>query len=217
MIQKRYLETKYAKYMTDREWERIKVWLDTKLKSPSSRIAVYCMAMLGTRIGETLPIKRSQFQDNFSKFIYHPLKKRGRHALTLHEVYVPEILKQMLIKFDRSYRHRYRNGHLFFPFANQSENNHIQEATMHWVFKRMRRDLKMDIPYYYRKGSHPLYRISPHTLRHYFAYKFYVASGNCMKSTQERMCHEKITTTSVYVNMLQAGQKEKNITNSIVF
>ena len=53
-------ETKYQKYLREDEWEKIQRWLDSKLKSPPSRMAIYTMAMLGLRIGEAITIKREQ-------------------------------------------------------------------------------------------------------------------------------------------------------------
>jgi site-specific recombinase XerC len=67
-----------------------------------------------------------------------------------------------------------------------------------------------------RKDGNKLYRVSPHTLRHFFAWRYYEASGKDIVATKERLCHKKLNTTAVYVNALCSTQgRDKNIVDSI--
>lgn len=213
---KRYLETKYQKYIKPSEWALMKWWLENRLQSPPSRLAIYCMAYLGLRIGEAIALKREQFSHDFSRLKYTPLKKRGLNTIVVHEIVVHPTLQEKLIQYNREHNCHYREGHMFYPFKCQSLNLHIADSTIHWIFKRMTDELKLNDVYYQRKNNHVLRRISPHTLRHFFAWNFYKAAGNDMKATQERLCHEKFETIAIYVNALKAGDNEVDIVNRMV-
>lgn len=210
-------ETGYQKYITVQEWELIKTYLEQRLLSPSARLAIYCLAGLGLRIGECLPLKRSQFTPDFDTLRYQPLKKRKQTVI--HEIAVPSWLQEKLKAFDLQYNLFYRNDHLFFPFRNKSSNYHLQISTVHHIFKEMTRELSINDTYYARKDGQAMRRITPHTLRHFFAYNFCMSAakvlGDGMKATQERLCHEKLETTAKYINALKASQAEKEIVNKM--
>ena len=207
-------ETGYQKYIRPMEWEMIKHWLKTRLTSPSSKMCIYTFAYLGLRINEAVPIKRHQFNNDFTIFRYSPLKKGKKNII--HEVSVPKRLSEMLVDYNRRWNKRYREGCMFFPWKNQSKNDHIRDSTIRYIFDRMRKELKLVDIYYVRpNGGGPLNRITPHTLRHYFAYNFCMAAskkmGDGMKATQERLAHTRIETTAKYINALKTSNMEAEI------
>lgn len=217
MIKRRY--THYQKYLTSEEWRKITEWLETKLKSPSSRIVFYIMAF-GLRVGEAVRLKRLDFNADFTKLYYTPLKKRGNP--TIHERFIPPSLQERLQAYDKKHKRRYRNGFMFFPFANQSKNDHIQRSTISFLFTRLRKDLNFKEVYFVREGTRDLkmralYRITPHTLRHYFSLNFYLKSNHNLVLTSQVLSHADVRTTARYINPLKASKLEQDAINQMVF
>lgn len=201
-------ETKFQKYLKEHEWEIIKVWLDTKLHSPPSRMVIYTMTMLGLRVGEAVRLKRIQFTRDFSVLRYKPLKKKQN---IIHEVAVPKVLQEMLKDYHKRHVCKYRDGFMFYPYGSGSKNNHVTRTSIDWIFKRMREELDLLDVYYYRKDGNKFYRISPHTMRHFFAYRFFIASGHDHQAVKERLCHEELNTTSRYINSLMSSGNDRSI------
>ena len=56
-----------------------------------------------------------------------------------------------------------------------------------------------------------LYRISPHTLRHYAIYRYYKAGGNDLIAAMQIIGHKKTETTAKYINAIEGANCEKEI------
>ena len=140
----------------------------------------------GLRIGEVIRLKRSNFNRQFTRLTFMPLKKRKP---IVHERVIPDFLARELCAYHHGMHRKYRHGCMFPPYMNGSKNSHIQRATVHYWWSVLRKDLKLDKQYFVRKDGRPLYRMSSHTLRHYAAYRFYKASGHDIKAVQHLLCH----------------------------
>jgi integrase len=201
-------ETGFVRYMTPTEFELIIQWIFTRLKyNPHTQMAFLTQAYLGLRVSEVVSLKRLDFNKNFSRLIFHPLKKRTKR---LHSRAIPEILRVLLVDYNKRWNRRYREGYLFPPFRNQSKNNHITRSTILIWFTRLREDLGL-MDYYYTvkqnnfKNGKKLYRISSHTFRHHFAWKIYVASDKDIRAVQQILGHKKINTTINYIDALNSA------------
>lgn len=207
-MKKKRRETGYIKYLTDDEFKAIKKFVDQDIRAPPSKMCIEIMMYLGLRVGEAVALKRDNFSKDFSRLIYMPSKNKYRRV---HERVVPDFLKEKLQTYHKRFCRRYRNGYMFPPFMNGSKNNHILKFTIANWFIKIRRKLNFNHIYYMRKNGKPLFRISPHTLRHYAVWRYYVASGKDLRITQQIIGHKKIQTTADYINAVASSGNEKRI------
>ena len=65
-MKRNYVNTGYIKYLTDKEFKKIKRYVERRIKSPSMKMCLKVMMYLGLRVGEAVRLKRSNFNENFS-------------------------------------------------------------------------------------------------------------------------------------------------------
>jgi len=165
---------------------------------------------LGLRVSEAIKLHRDNFNKDFTKLTFQPLKKARP---IVHERHIPSILSEKLQKYHVKYRRRYRNGYLFFPFKNGSTNYHVQRSTIIWWFKTLRKELGLNQVYFTCSDGKKLYRVSSHTFRHFAAWRYYESSGYNIKAVQEILCHESFETTAKYISSMASLDNELNIIN----
>ncbi len=216
---KRSRENGYIKYLTDKEFGKIRRYVQ-RLNSPSLKMCIKIMMYLGIRVGEAIRLQRSNFNHgkdvkSFSKLIF-----RTEKSFRVLERRIPESLRQELKEYYLKHNWRMvkedpknnQSRYLFFAnFRNSSKNKHIQRSTINFLFGRMRRSLGLNEIYSICRDGKRLHRVSPHTLRHYALWKYYQASGNDLVMAQQMIGHKKITTTANYINALKSGNNELNI------
>ncbi len=198
--------TNYIKYITDDEFKIIGKWIN-KLESPAIKACLRTLAFTGIRVGECVELTRDNFNKDFSVVTFE-LKKSKR----IKERILPSFLSKELVQYYKKYYWRMTDHHMFFAnYKNQSKNKHIQRDSVGAKFKQLREELKLDQVYYVCKDGKKLYRISPHTMRHYAIYRFYKAAGNCIITAQQIIGHKKIETTAKYINALDSMNNEAQI------
>lgn len=204
-------QTGYIKYLTDQEFRTIKKYIDTELRSPPKRMCLKIMLYMGLRVGEAIRLKRSNFNKDWSILTFE-LEKSHK----IKERYVPKKLREMLKSYYLKYNWRMTDGHLFFAnWGYNSKKPHLQCSTIEFMFRDLRRKLKLDQPYYIRKDGSPLYRVSSHTFRHHFVYMVYKASGHDLRITQQIIGHKKIQQTAAYINALDTQKAEASIIEKV--
>ena len=204
------MTTGYIKYITDEEFKQILQYV-REIESPSLRLLIFTLMLIGIRIGETVTLKRSNFNNDFTKVRFKLLKRK---PLKIKERSLPNNLARVYRIYYDKYNSFMREDYMFFPFRNKSKNEHIQESTVRHLFKIMRKELNIDEIYYICKNEKPLYRLSPHTLRHYVCYKLYKSADNDLIAVNQIIDHKKIETTAKYVMGIASILEERKLINS---
>jgi integrase len=173
------------------------------------KICLKVMFYLGLRTQEVVELKRTDFSNDFLSLSYFPKKKKIR---TIKIRAVPAFLAQELRKYYFRYHHRILENYLFFAsYGSTSEHNHLTTNTIRDKFKQIRRQLKIKDVYYTCVDGKQLYRLSPHTMRHYFIWKIYQSSGNCLITARDIIGHIKAETTAKYCFSNNTTNKEREI------
>lgn len=209
--QGRYKETGYVKYLTDEEFSKIKWYVENKIQSPPTQMCIRLMMVMGLRVGEAVQLNLKNFTENFAKLIYVMFKSKRTQERIL-----PDFFQKELQEYYFKYGELFREGYMFFPWGNNAKTKHISRVCIARQFSLMRKALRLEEIYHHRAVQsdgiiRPLYRISPHTLRHYCCWKYYKASGNDLVFTQRTIGHKKIETTCHYIHSLLSKNQEKNI------
>lgn len=202
----RRYETGYIKYITDKEFKQIRGYLDRR-ESPSLKMCIKIMMVLGIRVGDSVMLKRDNFSKDFSELAFQ-IQKTGK----IQNRMMPKFLQRELQLYHRRYYRRMKESYLFFAnWRNQSKNSHLQRSTINFFFADMRNELGLTHVYYTCKDGKKLFRISPHTLRHYAAWRYYRASDNDIRAVQQLLGHSDIRTTSRYIHALKETDRETEI------
>ena len=192
--------------MTDSEYKTFKKYLNSK-ESPSLKMCIRVMIILGIRVGDCICLKRENFSNDWKELNY-TMRKTKKPQPRL----IPPVLQKELTAYFRKYNRRMREGFLFFPsWRNQSRNSHIQRSTVDMFFCNMRRTTGLKQVYYICKDGKKLHRISPHTLRHYAAWRYYKASGHDIRAVQYLLGHADIRTTARYIHAMKEASRELEI------
>ena len=201
------METGYCKYITESEMQRFMQKLDS-LQSPPMKCAIRMMQILGLRVGEVVRIKLSDFSDDFGRVNVVLEKSHGR----IRQRQIPSILQKYLKRYHRYNQRKYRDGYIFYPYANQSPYSHIQEGAVRAKVRIICRAIGLNDFYHVRRGNgdKKLYRISPHTFRHYFLTKIWQTTKD-IKVCQEIIGHKRTETTFDYIKMLHTVISEKDV------
>lgn len=203
--------TKYIKYLTEEEYQRVLSWIDNRLSNNRPlQLCLYSCLYLGLRITEALTIKRSDFDYNFENFIYRPLK--SKYDKRINRV-VPNILRDKLIRYHNIFSSKYINDYLFFPVMNPKKNEHIQYNTVQFWIRKCRKEIGLNQEYFTCSDGKKLYRFSCHTLRHFAGYRYYKASNYNIEVVREMLGHEDIKTTMIYLNGMMHNINQKELIN----
>jgi integrase len=196
-IKKRSKETKFIKYLLPAEFDIIINDL-AKRDSVSLQRCVRCCAYAGLRVSDATQLKEEHVNRQWPRLEYTD-HKTGFHQIREIPVWFWEELLQHITEN----KHRMIDGYLFPP-DRASRNPHIQGSTIRHFFKDVRERHGWDIPYYTCKDGKKLYRVSPHTLKHYCAWKLYKASGDNLVFVQEYFNHQEPKHTLRYVRGMEA-------------
>ncbi len=184
-------ETGYIKYVTQEEIKILDKHFYSKVSNKQIAITYFFMRNFGFRISDALRVNIKNFHDDKITII---MQKTGK-SLTLQ---IPEnklkfIKGYIMIFYEQILEH---NGYLAF---SNSSINHISEVTIRDKFVRLRRIYQgFDHVYYKKTNGQELYRISPHTLRHYVLTTIVEKTGN-IKFAQAVAGHKKTSTTWAYI------------------
>jgi len=205
MNKKRY-ETGYTKYLLDNEFKQIIAYISSK-ESPSLKMLLKVMIILGLRVGEAKKLKRQNFNQDFSILNYVMLKSKK-----IKDRRIPVQLQKELKDYYKNYSCRMVRDYLFFAnYRHKRHNEHLQATTIRVFFQKLRQDLNLNQVYYTCRDGKKLYRISPHTLRHYALYRYYKASNNDLITTSKIIGHTHTETTARYINAVEVINNELSI------
>ena len=199
------METHYVKYLTDTEF-KVLVSAFNKVNSPSMRLCLFFLAFTGARVSDVVRIKVTDINMDVTRI--NIIQKKTKKPL---EIVIPSFLKPLIEDYVELYNNFFRDDYLFFPFNNQSINDHIQEVSVRIIFNRIRNSLGLTDTYYITKNGIKLHRVSIHTLRHYFEYKVYKSSGNDLFFVKGLMNYSKIDTLANYINSFGASINKQSI------
>ena len=208
-------ETGYQKFLTKAEWQKCHNYVYTRLKTaPTTQACFFTIMFTGLRVSEACSLKRENFNKDFSILNYSLLKTKGR----IHTISIPSQLQTLLQIYFVKYSKHFRDGYMFPPYQNQSNNSHITRTTMLVWVKRMREATGITDFYYTKKCGKRLYRLSCHTFRHFACWRYYKSSGNCIKTVQEMIGHKRPDTTAIYIKALRNREQDYSIrSNAFAF
>lgn len=205
--------TGFVKYLTEQEFEQIEVHVEDNIFSPFKKLCIRYMMYLGLRVGEAVSVHVTDFSDDFNVLNVRLEKSNGK----IHPRVLPDILRGETIYLIKVFGRYMKEGFLFSncwrnanPFF-EKKKPHISNATIRYEFIKMRKLYwPNEQPYDYQKDGSPMYRISPHTLRHYAAYRYYMVHRD-IKETQEILGHKNPKTTWDYIKAVTSIYDQKEI------
>lgn len=203
---RRNKETKYIKYLLDREFCQIKHDVEARQSEPF-RACLFTCAYGGLRVSDATALKTDNVQENTTRLVYVD-KKTG----ILQNKLIPRILQKILRTYIKRNQHRFKENYLFPP-DRTSKNPHLLTSTFRDFFKQFRRKHGYDKPYHITQTGKPLYRISMHTLKHYCAYKLYEASGRDAVFVQDYLGHVEMKHTLRYIRGMRIQIEGQAIIN----
>jgi len=171
-----------------------------------ANLSFQLMANLGLRVGEVVRIKIEDL-DFFKNKIKINTEKAGTVDFMHLHMGVRKLLHDWVQKFQEDIiKH---NGFLLFPDSkSQSDNNHISP---NWLRKEFRdvcflaglnENYGVSEESYESHRERKLYRLTTHSLRHYFITKVYKNSKNPL-FTQRLGRHRDFKSTQTYININQ--------------
>ncbi|MFA5091298.1 MAG: site-specific integrase [Candidatus Paceibacterota bacterium] len=200
----RFLRSRRPKYgsmnkgFTDEELERF----FSVIKDPKAHLLFSFQAVLGLRIGEAvrLNIKDINLKTRELRIF---TEKSGKTDYLL----IPEKLFDTTLHYIGAYEKEIAmsKGYLFFSFTEgrrtKATDPHITTHTARSIFTDIIKTAKLEEIYGYSKANHPkpLYRLSPHSLRHYAITNFSKKnSGNVILASKFAR-HSNIQVTMTYI------------------
>ncbi len=174
-------EKKLPKILSEHEVRR---FLD-ELRSPKHRAIAFILYSAGLRVGEVSRL-RVEDVDSDRAQIHVRQGKGGKDRYA--------ILSPLVLAVLREYVRVERPSHWLFPGGNRRDR-HLTTRT---IQKQVERAGK-------RAGIEK--RVTPHMLRHSFATHL-LESGTDLKSIQELLGHEKISTTVIYTHVAQRNLRK---------
>lgn len=194
------INTGFIKYLTIDEFKQIEQYINTKIFSPSMRMALTVMIYTGVRVGDLIQLKREDFKEGF-KILDFVMQKTGERL----RIALPKKVSNSLFEYWYKYKHRFRNHYLFFAsYSNQSNEKHLQRSSIELRVRQMCRDLNLDDTYFKN-----LHRVTPHTFRHFVAWRINEVAG--LKAASEWLGHKDTRTTSKYINALDSANNRERI------
>ena len=213
-------ETGYVKYMTINENN---LFFDHlyNLDSPPMIMLIETKGLMGMRRGDVCCMIEESFSKDLKKY-YFTEEKTGK----VREKVVPEVLRQKLIRYLKRYRHRLKKGFcgchkqckegtfiFFSSWRNQSKYLHIRKDSVSVKVRELCDKAGLDDVYHIDSLGKKWHRITAHTLRHFFTWKIYKASGNDIVLTKQIVGHSKLETTFGYIASVEAKLREEEIVN----
>lgn len=193
--------------MTDSEAKRFLEFVNKR--SAQIKMIFLILIFLGMRGIEVVSLKVSNIMGNKITF-------RQAKSHKLHTRVMPDYIKDLLYQYISKYQDKFIDNFIFPPCNNRSRNSHITTGTIRWALKRFRNQYNLNDYYYICRNGKKLYRISVHTIRHYFLTKFYKSSGNDLLLTAEVVGHKKIEQTADYIKAWKKFEREGEIVNKMV-
>lgn len=198
--------TGYKKFMSDLEIKYLLKYINTK--SEPIKLIFYILIFMGLRVGEVCTLKRENIQGNRLVF---KLKKSGR----THERVIPNWLNNWIQ--DYMIKFKILDGWLFpTTICKQynGHNKHIVTSSIGAYIKRFRDTYGLRDVYYRCKDGKRLYRISVHTIRHWFLCKLYEKCGDLLLVAQI-IGHKKFQTTFDYIMAWKKQEREQELVDQI--
>ena len=215
----RFLRRKTPKYgsmnkgFTEEELEAFFSVID----NPKLRLLFFFQATLGLRVGEAIRVNvRDLNLRNRELRIF--TEKSGKTDYLL----VPEKLFEATLQYISDYEKEIAasKGHLFFSFAQgwrtPETAPYISTQAVRCAFRDYLKKAKLDETYGYSTGMRPkaLYRLSPHSLRHYAITNFARKNNGNVALASKFARHTSLQTTQIYIhvakNELYGGIEKAN-------
>lgn len=202
----RFLRSKKPKYgtmnkgFTDEELQRFFACIDDQ----RFYLLFSFQAMLGLRIGEAVRININDLNlKNRELRIF--TEKSGKTDYLL----VPEKLFESTISYIAQHEPEIASskGFLFFPVSpgrnDRTTEPHITSETARTFFRVYIKKAKLEEIYGYTKGARqvPLYRLSPHSLRHYAITNFCRKNGGNVMLASKFARHTNVQVTMTYIHV----------------
>ncbi|MEW6035223.1 MAG: site-specific integrase [Candidatus Micrarchaeota archaeon] len=202
---RRFLRSKRPKYgsmnkgFTDEELERFFSVID----DPKAHLLFSFQAILGLRIGEAI---RMNIKDLNLKT--HELRIFSEKSGKTDYLLIPEKLFDATLQYIAAYEMEIAKaeGFLFFSFAygwrTRKIESHLTRETARNVFHGYAEKAGLAEIYGYSAGAHPkpLFRLSPHSLRHYAITNFCRKNGGNVMLAGRFARHTNIQTTMIYIH-----------------
>ena len=202
---RRFLRSRRPKYgsmnkgFTDEELERFFGVID----DPKAHLLFSFQAILGLRIGEAI---RMNVKDLNLKT--HELRIFTEKSGKTDYLLIPEKLFDATLHYISAYEKEIAgsSGFLFFSFAygrrTKKTEAHVTRETARDVFHEYSKKAGLDEIYGYSVGAHPkpLFRLSPHSLRHYAITNFCRKNGGNVMLAGKFARHTNIQTTMIYIH-----------------
>ncbi len=202
----RFLRRRTPKYgsmnkgFTDEELERFFNFID----DPKAHLLFSFQAILGLRIGEAVRINIKDIN----------LKSRELRIFTEKSdktdyLLIPEKLFDVTVRYITSYEKEVAlaKGFLFFSFREGRRTEltepHFTTETAREIFHGYIKKAKLEEIYGYSNGARPkpLYRLSPHSLRHYAITNFCRKNNGNVMLAAKFARHTNLQTTQIYLHV----------------
>lgn len=209
------MNTNYIKYITDQEMLILKKAIE-KCKNPALKMALKLMIDTGLRIGEIVDLKRENFNSNFTIVNFIQKKNKRPHSRQISDKLAAE-LRLFNFIYTIAKRRRYETEFFFFSWGciEKHRTKHIKTSQIRYFFLKFRRKYGLDDVYYTCKDGKKLYRISPHTVRHWYVYQLYKHTQNNLIAARDIIGHLDTKTTQRYCYAYDIKGKEQDLANKI--
>lgn len=207
-------ETKYKRRRIKKYGNLNKGFTDEELKrffkfceNDKARLTFQLMAYLGLRVGEAVMIKLSDLDFNKNK-----VRIETEKANTIDYLYMHEKVRILLKDWVRMHENQIKECDNYLFFSNDTARKHISKDWLRKEFRITREKAGLsdsygvaeDInnPNKWKIGERKLYRLSTHSLRHYFISKVYSDCKDPIK-TQKLARHLDFKSTQNYIHIKQ--------------
>lgn len=202
-------ETGFIKWITEEEFNLLLTGLDRW--DYKFRMIFKLLFYTGIRRGEACRLKWIDIANDFSYFIIRDVKNGDRRKRM-----VSKKLGQELESYKFILRHSEGLGEYIFKPDRRSgsKNQYMQPSSVTAKFKQARDRTGLTEKYYSRRDGKFLYRITPHTCRHWFITEIHKRTNNLI-TTQRIIGHRKPETTARYIFDHQIKEIEKKLVDEI--
>jgi integrase len=176
--------------------------------NPKSKLAFQLMSMLGFRIGEVVRINIKDVYWKHNKIKVFSEKTHQTDYLYLHNK-VRKLISDWVRKHHNSIEQN--EGYLFYSFKECRK--HISKDWLRKEFRRIRDNAGLNETYgvaedinnpkRWNYGDRKLYRLTTHSLRHYYITKVYQSCRDPLL-TMKNARHRDINSTKTYIHLSEA-------------